>query len=103
MQENLISAEVEPTPNHANQAALALQQRGFRILHIGTTISVQGSESLWQSTFNVSFETGKKTVLPGIKGGETTYRKAITDHLQIPAEMQPFITEIMFVEPPELH
>jgi hypothetical protein len=102
MPQNLISAEIEPLPNQANQAALALQRLGFRILHIGPTISVQAPRSLWESTFNVSFEPQKKTVMPEI-GSEVTYLRAVTDRLVIPEGLQSLISEVMFVEPPEFY
>lgn len=102
MPQNLISAEIEPLPNQANQAALALQRLGFRILHIGLTISVQAPRSLWESTFNVSFEQQKKTIMPEI-GHEVTYLRAVTDRLLIPEGLQSLISEVMFVEPPEFY
>ena len=103
MSENVIAAEIEPLPNQANQAALALQRLAFRILHIGPTISVQGRESLWASTFNVSFEACKKTVVAEVEGGEVTYQKAVTEDMRIPAQLQDLIAEVTFVEPPELY
>jgi hypothetical protein len=103
MQENLISAEIEPFPKQANVAASMLQRLGFRILHIGTTISVQGPESLWVSVFNVTFETRKKTIMAEIKGGEVTYRKAVTENLKIPLDLQQLIAGVMFAEPPEFY
>jgi hypothetical protein len=102
MPQNIISAEIEPLPNQANPAALALQRRGFRILHIGSTISVQAPRSLWESTFNVSFKEEKKTVIPEI-GREVTYLRAVTDHLVIPEGLDSLIAEVMFVEPPEFY
>lgn len=102
MPQNLISAEIEPLPNQANQAALALQRLGFRILHIGPTISAQAPRSLWESTFNVSFEQQKKTDIPEI-GRQVTYLKAITDRLVIPKGLGGLISEVMFVEPPEFY
>jgi hypothetical protein len=102
MPQNLISAEIEPLPNQANPAALALQRLGFRILHIGPTISVQAPRSLWESTFNVSFEEEQKTVMPEI-GKEVIYLRAITDHLVIPEGLDNLIAEVMFVEPPEFY
>jgi hypothetical protein len=100
MPQNLISAEIQPRPDQHHQAALALQQLGFRILHIGPTISVQASQSRWESTFNVSFE---EVTTPSIAeiGSETTYSRAITEDLEIPAELAELIEEVMFVEPPE--
>ena len=79
MQVNSVQAEIILVQDNANAAALVLQNLGFRILHIGTTISVEGPETLWESVFNVSFVTRKKQILPGIEGGDASYRKAITD------------------------
>jgi len=103
MRENIISAEIEPLPNQANQAALALQRLGFRVLHIGPTISVQGSQSLWVSTFNVSFEMQEKTALAEVEGGEVTYQKALVEDMRVPTELQSLIAGVMFVEPPEFY
>jgi hypothetical protein len=103
MSENIISAEIESLPNQAKQAALALQRLGFRILHIGPTISVEGQQSLWESTFNVSFEPQKKTVLAEMEKGEVTYQKAQIENIHFPKELQGLIAEVMFVEPPELY
>lgn len=102
MPQTLIPAEIEPLPNQGNQAALALQRLGFQILHIGTTISVQAPRSLWESTFNVSFQQEKKTVMAET-GSEVTYLKAVTDNLVIPERLETLISEVMFVEPPELY
>lgn len=104
MSENFISAEVEPEPNQGNQAALALQRLGFRILHIGPTISVQGPESLWVTTFGVSFKPQKKTVVAELEEqGEVTYQKALTEHMHLPPELQNLVAAVMFVEPPEFY
>ena len=103
MSENIVAAEIKPLPNQARQAALALQRKGFQILHIGPTISVQGSQSLWESIFNVSFEPQKKTVLAELEKGEVTYPKAITKSLHIPVELKEMVEEVTFVEPPEFY
>lgn len=102
MPQNLIPAEIEPSSNQANQAALALQRLGFQILHIGPTISVQAPRSLWESTFNVSFQEEKKTVMAEIES-EVIYLRAVTDNLLIPEELESLISEVMFVEPPEFY
>lgn len=101
MQVNSVSAEIILVQDNANAAALVLQNLGFRILHIGTTISVEGPETLWESVFNVSFVTRKKQILPGIEGGDASYRKAITDSLEIPLKLRQYISGVAFVEPPE--
>ena len=102
MPQNLISAEIEPLPNLANQAALALQRLGFHILHIGPTISVQAPLSLWESTFNVSFTKEKKTIMAEIDS-EVTYLRAVTDNFVIPKGLESLISDVMFVEPPEFY
>lgn len=102
MPSNIVSAEIEPFPNQANQAAIALQRLGFRILHIGPTISVQAPREVWESTFNVSFEPQQRTVMPEIDS-QTTYLRASTDDLRIPEELQSLIAGVMFAEPPELY
>lgn len=100
MPQNLISAEIKPLPSQGKKAALKLQNLGFKVLHIGKTISVQAPRSLWESTFNVSFKEEKKTVMAETKS-EETYLKAITDKLTIPEGLENVISEVMFVEPPE--
>ena len=104
VQEQSIPAEVMPVPGKSNAAALALQRLGFRVLHIGLTISVEGSESLWNSVFGVSFETRKKRVVPEIEeGGDVTYRRAIAENLKIPADLEHSIADVAFMEPPEFY
>lgn len=101
MTEKIISAEVESLPNKANQAAIALQRLGFKILHIGLTISVQGPQSLWESIFNVSFETRKKIIIAEVEGGEVTFQMALTENMRIPLELEDLVSNLMFTEPPE--
>lgn len=97
---DVISAEVDPVSGQANQAALALQRLGFRVLHVGPTISVQAPESLWKSTFHVSFKPAKKTIGRDTET-EVTYYKPSSEELQIPASVQNLVARVMFVEPPE--
>lgn len=100
----MISAEIEPAAGRAKEAALALQRAGFRVLHIGPTISVQGSEDQWSSMFNVSFETRKKAPSPGREGtGDSSFRKANTERIKIPGDLQYLIKNVMFAEPPEFY
>ncbi len=101
MPEAIISAEIEFAPSRAHEAALALQRLGFRILHIGPTISVQGPQSLWESTFRVSFETRTKKQMAEIQGGEVRYQWPRAETVSIPESLQDLIVGVMFVEPPE--
>ncbi|MCK4782906.1 MAG: hypothetical protein KAV87_04080, partial [Desulfobacteraceae bacterium] len=58
---------------------------------------VEGPQSLWAATFNVSFEPTKK---PSVVEVEVTYQKALVDEMRIPAELQNLITDVLFQEPP---
>lgn len=100
MPQNLISAEIQPLPKQEKQAALALQNLGFQVLQVGTTISVQAPRSLWESTFNVSFKEEKKTAMAEIES-ERIYLRAVTDKFIIPQKLESLISEVMFIEPPE--
>jgi hypothetical protein len=100
--ETTISAEVEPVENQAQRAALALQELGFRVLHIGITISVRGPQVLWESLFNVSFEPERKRVLEEVEGGEVPYQKALVEHMRLPPELEGLVVDVMFAEPPAL-
>lgn len=103
MMENLIAAEIEPVPKRVNEAALALQRLGFRILHIGPTISIEGLQSLWESTFNVSFEARKKTVLAEVEGGEMNRQGTLTQSMRILGHLPDLNADVLFVEPPEFY
>lgn len=104
MLENVISAEIEPKPGQATQAALAIQRLGFRVLHIGRTISVQAPQPLWKSTFNISFQPQKKTVIAELAGkGEVVYPKALTEDIHIPSDLEDLVADVMIVEPPEFY
>lgn len=101
MSDNIIAAEVEPQLNQEKKAALALQRLGFQILHIGQTLSVQAPQSLWESTFNLEFEQRQKKVMAEIED-TVTYSQVQTGVVQIPEELQPYILNVYFVEPPQL-
>lgn len=98
----MISAEVEPVSGKARKAASLLQDIGFTVLHVGPTISVEGPESLWESTFNVSFESAQKTTIRQIDERKT-YQKALTDEMRLPENLQDLVKEVTFPEPPEFY
>jgi hypothetical protein len=103
MSENIIAAEVLPLLKQSHKAVVALENLGFRILHIGQTISVEAPESLWRAIFNISFIKQQKIVMPEVGIENMTYLEAVMHDFQIPAQMQDLIADVMFVEPPELY
>ncbi|MBW4504917.1 MAG: hypothetical protein KME64_00125 [Scytonematopsis contorta HA4267-MV1] len=103
MSENIIAAEVLPLLKQSQQAAVTLENLGFRVLYIGQTISVEAPESLWRAIFNISFIKQQKTVMPEVGIEDITYLEAVMDDFQIPAQMRDLIADVMFVEPPELY
>jgi hypothetical protein len=99
--DDMLSAEIEPQARATTPAAMALQQRGFRILHSGPTISVEGARSLWASTFGLSFQSDQQPGL-ALTGKTTTYWVPTVDPVPIPEDWQSLIQSIAFVRPPEL-
>lgn len=103
MAERAIAAEVAPIDSaHAGQAARALQQRGFRVLHVGGSISVEAPRAAWHDTFGVVFATRTKTVQPEIDR-DVSYPRADPSTLRVPSELADLIADVAFVEPPDLH
>ena len=88
MGEISIPAEITPFPKQGKRAALALQRLGFRILHLGPTISVQGSQSLWASIFKVSFEPQEIGPVSSVEEWKDTYQKALVEQMRIPRKLQ---------------
>lgn len=103
MADEKIAAEVVPTdPQRAGQAAKALQQKGFRVLHIGGSISVTGPRERWESVFGVSFVSGTKTVQAEL-GREANYLRPEPTSVRVPADLTDLVADVAFAEPPELH
>lgn len=100
MANSTVSAEIEALPGQERRAAAALQRLGFRILHIGSTISTSGPAELWTENFGVSFTTANKEVGPG---HVTAWQRPTTDRPNIPADLRDLVAGVYFVEPPELH
>lgn len=98
--EESIPAEIEAAPGKSRQAASALQERGFRVLHVGSTISISGSADLWQRVFGLSFAPVAKETYPG---RTTWYQRPRSTEPIIPEDMGDLIKGVYFVEPPELH
>jgi hypothetical protein len=77
-----VPAEVWPQPGQLRNAAAALQQLGFRVLHLGATISVDAPATVWRQVFGDSLRTGQ---------------------VSIPATLHGLVDDVSFVEPPDLH
>jgi hypothetical protein len=100
MESGLIPAEVSAQPQHEREAALAMQRLGVKVLHVGSTISVEAPQSLWESLFHVSFEDRSMRQMDAL--GERPFKRAVTSGLRIPAELRGLVTEVSFQEPPVL-
>lgn len=97
---DFVAAEIEPVPGRAQAAARALQRLGFRVLHIGATISVEGPTRLWTATFNVSFEPRQATTVSELgPDSMTTYQQA--GAAIVPPQLDGLVHEVAFVRPPE--
>lgn len=95
------AAEITPTEGKARQAALKLQHLGFRVLHVGPTISVEASEDVWRRVFAVSFRSESRS--QSVDGLERTveYRRPEQDAVGVPAHLDELIADIAFVQPPD--
>ncbi len=96
----VVAGEIEPVPGRAQAAARALQRLGFRVLHVGPTISVEGPARLWSETFDVSFEPRRATIASELgTDGEVTYEHA--GAVRIPPQLESLVRDVAFVRPPE--
>ncbi|MEV0612706.1 hypothetical protein AB0I81_05210 [Nonomuraea sp. NPDC050404] len=75
---DFLSAEVEAAPGRQSQAATALSRLGFKVLHIGTTISVSAPRQVWEQAFG----------LP---------------QTEVPGELSELVIGVHFQGPPDLH
>lgn len=73
-----VAAEVTPRSGQGRSAAAALQDLGFRVLHIGSTISVDAPPEVWARVF----------------GGTTEV---------VPESLRDVVTDVAFARPPDLH
>jgi hypothetical protein len=97
-----IPGEVVPASGQARAAALALQRLGFHVLHVGTSISVEATEPIWTSNFQVTFESRSKPQVAGVEGGEVIYQVPTSGEVRIPEELQGLVELVTFPQPPEL-
>jgi hypothetical protein len=102
MPQNLVGAEVVPQTGKSVEAAKLLQDHGFKVLHVGkTSVSVQGSEAVWQKHFSVAFESCSKQLHHPAIGPAVSYRRPIHEPISIPPGLEEWIESVAFVEPPE--
>lgn len=98
-----VAAEVVPAnPQRAHEVAKALAQRGFRVLHVGRSVSVQAPRDRWEQTFGVAFTRHAKAV-QSEPVREASYLRARAETVRIPTDLHELIADVAFVEPPELH
>lgn len=77
-----VSAEVYPCEGRARAAAKALQEKGLRVHHIGTTtISVEAEPGVWDEVF-----------------GAGNRREVAA----IPEELEDLVVEVAIARPPQL-
>lgn len=98
--EELVPAEIEPLPGHAQAAARALQRLGFRVLHTGATISVEGPMTLWTEIFKVEFES-RQTPTVSELGPDNMVAYKHAGAASIPPELAGLVHDVAFVRPPE--
>jgi len=98
-----IAAEVVPTGSaHAGRVAKALAQMGLRVLHVGASISVDGTREQWEQRFGVSFVEDEKTVQEEL-GRRVSYLRADPASVRVPDDLEGLVADVAFVEPPQLH
>ena len=88
-----IPAEVETRPSRSRDAARALQERGFRVLHAGGTLSVDAPATLWSQVFSVEFVQGEAD-------GRSVARPGT---LSVPGDLDTWIENVWLQEMPELY
>ncbi|MGI8574764.1 MAG: hypothetical protein ACR2MA_05350 [Egibacteraceae bacterium] len=102
MTDDVIAAEVEPSAaERAPEAARALQSLGFRVLHVGLTISVQASRQQWEDTFRVAFTRREAPVMRELDS-RASHQEAASDTVVIPEPLHGLVAGIAFIRPPEL-
>lgn len=98
-----IAAEIVPVPEHAQSAAKALQQLGFRVLRVDATVSVQAPEQLWDEVFKVSFAKKSKRRFAPSADSSIKYGVPKKESVSIPDSLRDLITDVIFVQPPEFY
>lgn len=98
-----IAAEVTAQPGRAEEAARRLQQLGFRIHHVGITISVEAPEELWKKVFGMTFRRRRRRRVAALKASEATVKEPTRAAVTVPEALRDVIVDVAFVRPPELY
>ncbi|MCW4049353.1 MAG: hypothetical protein NWE89_06400 [Candidatus Bathyarchaeota archaeon] len=97
----MITAEVIPIIGKKNEAALALQREGFKILHIGQSVTIAGDKDLFEKTLQIKLTKTSKKILRDLPEPAVTEYYQTKDQPSIPEKLKSLIKEIYFQEPPE--
>lgn len=84
--------QVSPDANTINKATAQLQQLGFTVAATYPTLSISAPKSLFEKTFNLTFENKKQKSTEYV----TPLKKA-----SIPASLKNLIADVVFSEPME--
>ena len=96
----MIAAEIQPADGKAETVARELQRRGFRVHHVGDTVSVDADEALWSAVFGARFEDVERTTDDSARPAET-FRRVVKGTLEIPPQLRVLIDDVALIEPPE--
>lgn len=93
-----VSAEIVPVHGQGANAARKLQELGFRVFAISSTISVEADEPLWTAVFGARFkdQAGSANAI----GEQTTFRAVVKSTVTVPRNLRALIQEVIFIEPP---
>lgn len=103
MDEQRIPAEVVLTePTDVGRVARALARLGLRVLHVATTVSVEGTRDQWESAFGVAFVRQTSAVQQEL-GKRVGFLHADPASIVVPDDLAGLVADVAFVEPPQLH
>lgn len=98
-----LSAEVTLTkPDAMPIAAKLLQERGFRILYFGKTITVEADVTLWSDVFGAQFYP-HTTQVQEQPHNQVQYLRVDPTSVRIPQPWAHLINDVAFAEPPQWH
>jgi hypothetical protein len=97
----MFAGEAVPADRKAHDAADALNRLGFKVLHIGATVSFEGTAELWKTTFNLDPSrafSGENTGSRAPVERDWTSLEAPT----LPELLVGMVESVSLVAPPEL-